>query len=587
MNRFQELTRRTFLRGIAGTATFMVPGCRGISPRPAQRASGKKPNVVLVMIDNVGFAEIGINGNKLVKTPHLDRFAREGVRLNRFYSNPLCAPTRACLITGRYYYRTGVIHTSRGGAKMHGDEVTIAELLKKAGYATGIFGKWHLGDNYPMRPQDQGFDETLVHKSGRLGQVPDSPNTYINPKLWRNGQFVQTRGYCTDVFTDAAINFVEEHHNQPFFIYLPTNIAHASSDVGLEVPQKYGAPYKAMGLDDKIATACGMIDNFDKNFGRLLDRLDSLGLRENTLIVFLSDDGNVRINTGGLRGRGYSNLYEGSLKSPCFAQWPGRFPRGLKIDRIASHIDILPTLLDACSVKTHSAPAVDGVSLLTLLRGEAKQWPDRMLFLQCHRGLTPQRYQNCAVITQKFKLIGYPNTFGQRQLQTSRDNPILELYDLPADPKEEKNVAGKYPEVVARLRTAYDTWFDDVRSSRQFAPGLIHIGSDAEKTTYLCRYQDSSYINQKPTGWPVYIERSGKYKFTINRGDSLEKGRMCVKLGKRMMSQPLGRGKNQAVFSLLCGKVKLNVWVEEESKVYVPRASEDNIGDITVGPIIK
>ena len=141
--------------------------------------------------------------------------------------------------------------------------------------------------------------------------------------------------------------------------------------------------------------------------------------------------------------------------------------------------------------------------------------------------------------------------------------------------------------MVARLRTAYDTWFDDVRSSRQFAPGLIHIGSDAEKTTYLCRYQDSSYINQKPTGWPVYIERSGKYKFTINRGDSLEKGRMCVKLGKRMMSQPLGRGKNQAVFSLLCGKVKLNVWVEEESKVYVPRASEDNIGDITVGPIIK
>jgi len=586
MKKIRMFTRREFLHGTAaaaGTAAMMVPGCRSILSRPANAVSGDKPNIILIMIDNIGFADIGINGNKLVKTPHLDRFAREGVQFDRFYSNPLCAPTRACLMTGRYHYRTGVIHTSRGGAKMHGDEVTIANFLKKDGYATGIFGKWHLGDNYPMRPQDQGFDETLIHKSGRLGQVPDAPNTYIDPKLWHNGQRVQTQGYCTNVFTDATMNFIEKHRKQPFFVYLPTNIGHSASDVGLEVPKKYSAPYKAMGLNDKVATACGMIDNLDENFGRLLDRLDSLRLRENTLIIFLSDDGNVRINTGGLRGIGYSNLYDGSLKAPCFAQWPGRFPGGLKIDKVTSHIDILPTLLDACAIKTNSTPTIDGVSLLNLLKGKTEQWSDdRMLFLQCHRGLTPQRYQNCAVVTQRFKLIGYPNTFSQRKLKTSRDNPILELYDLATDPKEEKNVAEKYPEMVAKLRMAYDKWFDDVKGSRGFTPGCIHLGSDAENPTYLCRYQDSSYIDQKPTGWPVYIERSGKYELTINRGDSLEKTRMFVKLGKKTISQPLDQGKSKAVFTLPSIRAKLNVWVQEQGKPYVPRSVEDKIGDVIV-----
>ncbi|MCK5463247.1 MAG: sulfatase-like hydrolase/transferase, partial [Bacteroidales bacterium] len=248
-----------------------------------------KPNIILIMIDNVGYPEIGINGNELVKTPNLDHFASEGIQFNRFYSNPLCAPTRASLMTGRYYYRTGVIHTSRGGAKMHGSEVTIAELLKNVGYTTGIFGKWHLGDNYPMRPQDQGFDETLIHKSGRLGQVPDKPNTYINPKLWENGQYVQKHGYCTDIFFDAAIDFMQKHQNKPFFIYLPTNVAHATSEAGLEVPQKYSTPYLEMGHEKNIAAVCGMINNFDENFGRLTDKLSSLGLREKTLVIFLSD----------------------------------------------------------------------------------------------------------------------------------------------------------------------------------------------------------------------------------------------------------------------------------------------------------
>jgi len=566
------------------TLLFLNLGC---SRSDKNTSLEGKPNIILVMIDNVGFPEIGINGNDLVKTPHLDRFASEGIQFEHFYSNPLCAPTRASLMTGRYHYRTGVIHTSRGGAKMFGDEVTIAEYLKREGYATGIFGKWHLGDNFPMRPQDQGFHETLIHKSGRLGQVPDAPNTYINPKLWKDGQYIQKQGYCTDIYFDAAINFIEKHEDKPFFIYLPTNVAHASSEVGLEVPQKYSAPYIARGLDKNIATVCGMLNNFDDNFGRLITKLNSLNLRDRTLVIFLSDDGNVRINTGQYRGQGYSNPYEGSIKVPCFIQFPGHFKGGFRVDRIASHIDILPTLLDITGISISSDSGIDGVSLLPLLEGKAKRWTDRMIFLQCSRGMTPHRYQNCGVITERFKLIGYPGTFEERQLVTSRDNPNLELYDISSDPSETTNLAEQYPEELEKLRNAYDHWFDDVKNSRQFLPGLIHIGADAENPTYLCRYQDATYIDKKPVGWPVLIERQGEYEVTINRGESLGKGHLCIQYDSTYVTQPLSQGENQAIFNLPESTVTLNVWVKEDGKDYVPRQNEDMIGDVLIRRITE
>ncbi len=575
------LKDKKYLSTLVGLIIFMFLNI-GCSRSDKNESNREKPNIILVMIDNVGFPEIGINGNDLVKTPNLDHFASEGIQFSRFYSNPMCAPTRASLMTGRYHYRTGVIHTSRGGAKMFGDELTIAELLKNDGYTTGIFGKWHLGDNYPMRPQDQGFDEMLIHKSGRLGQVPDAPNTYINPKLWENGEFVQKKGYCTDLFFDAANNFIKKNQDTPFFIYLPTNIAHTDKHVGLEVPEKYSAPYIEKGLDKNIATVCGMLDNFDENFGGLIDNLNSLKLRDNTLIIFLSDDGNVRLNKGNFKGEGYASPYDGSLKVPCFIQWPGHFQGGVRLGHIASHIDILPTLLDVTGTIVPSNLQIDGVSLLPLLEGKVENWPDRTLFLQCHRGMTPHRYQNSAVITERFKLISYPGTFEERQLVTSHDNPELELYDIPTDPAEKNNLAQQYPDELAKLRSAYDLWFDDVKSTRQFSPGLIHLGSEAENPSYLCRYQDGTYINQKPTGWPVFIEHQGKYVFTINRGESLGKGELCVQHDSIYDTQLLDQGENQAIFQLPEGKVHLNVWVKEEGKDFVPRPDEDKIGDVII-----
>ncbi len=569
---------RTFYTLIILIFLWAVSGCT------AKKSQNRgKPGIILIMIDNVGYAEFGINGNGVVHTPRLDDFARKGVQFSRFYSNPMCAPTRASLMTGRYFYRTGIIHTSRGGAKMWGDETTIGELLKKEGYATGVFGKWHLGDNYPMRPQDQGFDETLIHRSGRLGQVPDWPNTYIDPKLWENGTYVQKEGYCTDIFFNAAIHFIEKHRGDPFFIYLPTNIGHTSRGVGPNVPERYRKPYLNLGLDDEAVTVCGMLDNFDENFGRLIKTLDLLNLRGNTVVIFLSDDGRVRVNKTGYHGEGkYSSTWEGSTKVPCFIQWPGHFPGGRVIDKIASHIDILPTIVDILGNEIQPDSTPDGFSLLPLLKGDTLKWPERMIFLQCHRGMFPQRYQNAAVLTDRFKLNLYPDTFNDRNLVTSRDHPVMELYDIPADPRERNNLAGQYPGIADSLRKAYDRWFDDVKQSRNFAPGRIHIGSMEENPVYLSRYQDASYIHRKPAGWPVVTEQAGKYEISINRGTGTAAGTLLVKYDSMIIRQPLFEGKDRAIFELPRGAYQLHIWFQEQGKTYIPRPDEDLIGDVLI-----
>jgi arylsulfatase A-like enzyme len=387
-----KYTRRDFIQRLALAAAALVAP-RGLS---AADSPPTKPNIIVAMIDNVGYGDFGINGNDIVRTPHLDRFADEGIQFSRFYCNPMCSPTRASLMTGRCFYRTGVIHTSRGGALMHGDEVTIAEYLRQAGYATGMFGKWHLGDNYPMRPQDQGFDQTLWHKSGRIGQVPDAPNTYVDPMLWRHDRKVRTKGYCTDVFFDEALRFIEANRDRPFFVYLPTNVGHTAREsvVGPLAPHRYKDPYRTAGLSNSIANVYAMVTNFDENFGRLLARLEALGLRENTFVMFTSDDGPGHGYNAGLRN---GSIYEARIRVPLFVQWQGRLPARRTCDRVASHIDILPTLLDLSGVRAPEEPVIDGTSLLPLLEGSETAWADRPLLLQCHRGLQPKRYQNCAV----------------------------------------------------------------------------------------------------------------------------------------------------------------------------------------------
>ena len=534
----------------------------------------RAPNLIVILTDDQGYGDVGVHGNEMIETPRVDRFAAEGVELTRFYTSPVCAPTRASLMTGRYYYRSGVIHTSRGGAKMHGEEVTVAELLSRAGYRTGIFGKWHLGDCYPMRPQDQGFAESLVHRSGGIGQTPDTPNSYFDPLLWHNGKPVQSRGYCTDVFFNAAMDFIEASRDGPFFVYLPTNAPHTP----LEVSPKYSDPYKAKGLNDATAKVYGMVTNIDENFGRLLDRLESLGLRDDTVVIFFGDNGpqQNRYNAG-LRGR-KSSTYEGGIRAACFVQWPGQFAGGRKIDRVAAHLDILPTLTALAGVEQPGSLRLDGVSLLPLLWGTARQWPDRTLYFQCHRGLEPKRYQNCAAVSQTLKMVGYPGTFSQENLDTSGE-PVLELYDLATDPGEENDLAQAQPQALARLRAGYEAWFEDVKGTRQFAPGVIHVGSASENPVLLCRYQDGNYRDGVPHGWSVEIEQSGRYRLTINRGELSGPGKMYVSWDGRESSRPLPAGESSAVFELGRGKGVIDVWFVEDGKERVIFSDSSTIGN--------
>ena len=535
-----------------------------------------RPNVVLIITDDQGYGTVGVHGDDQVRTPHMDRLANEGVAFDRFYGHPLCSPSRAALMTGRYFYRTGILHTSRGGALMSGDEVTAAELFRDAGYRTGIFGKWHLGDNYPMRPMDQGFEKAVWHKGGGIGQAPVRPNSYFDSFLWREGEEFQAKGYCTDVFFDEALAFIEKHQSEPFFIYIPTNAPHDP----LEISDDYADPYREMGLNDSVARIYGMVENIDDNIGRLMELLERLGLDEDTIIVFTSDHGPAggRYNAGLRSTKG--DVYEGGIRVPYFMRWPKGMPAGFKTDKIASHIDVLPTLLSLCNVDSPSDLRMDGVDLTPLIRGQKVEWPDRTLFIQTHRGSRPRQYHNCTAITQRYKWLGYPSSGGQWDFETSSTDPVMALYDLEDDPGEEKEIGGQMPDLVAQMKRDYDAWFDDVASDWQ--AGVIHIGNSAENPLTLCRYQDSEYISELPHGWRVKIEQSGTYELRINRESLNGAGTLGVQWQGNTQRSPLAAGENTGRFELEAGDGKLEIWFELEDIGRVAFSSNLTIGDVEV-----
>ena len=540
-------------------------------------AASERPNVIVILTDDQGYGDVGLHGNRQLQTPQIGCFAKQGLELTRFYCNQVCAPTRASLLTGRYYYRTGVIHTSRGGAKMHGDELTLAELLGAAGYQTGIFGKWHLGDNAPMRPQDQGFAESLVHRSGGIGQTPDQPNSYFDAWLYQNGKRIQAQGYCTDVFFDAAMSFIEQHRDEPFFVYLPTNAPHTP----LEVSHAWADPYRRLGLDETTARVYGMVANIDHNLGRLLERLDRLKLRERTLVVFLGDNGPQQKRwTGGLRGR-KGTVYEGGIRVPCFVQYPARVPGGRQLAFPAAHIDLLPTILSLCNVQPRDAPALDGLDLTNWLTSkEPPAGPDRLLFFQCHRGLEPRRYQNCAVIGERYKLLGYPGTFSREDLQPAAE-PVLELYDLLADAGETHNLAADHPQTVAGMRKAYEQWFDDVRSTRHFKPGVIAI-NDQHRSVHLCRYQDCTYVDGKPIGWQVRIAQEGRYSVNVQRAQEEAAGAIFVRWQDKTQSGSVAYREARASFDLSAGEGLLEIWFTPQGGDRRLIADNSTLGDATI-----
>lgn len=451
-------------------------------------------------------------------------------------------------MTGRYHYRTGVVDTPYGRSMMYPEEVTIAEALRDAGYRTGIFGKWHLGDNYPLRAMDQGFEESLVHGGGGITQAGDWPgNTYFDPMLRHNGSHEKYRGYCTDIFTAACMEFVQQNRSRPFFGYLSTNAPHGP----LQVDEAYAAPFRKMGLDENTARTYGMVVNIDENVGKILKQLSALELERESIVIFMTDNGpGFRRYNAGMRGY-KGTQYEGGLRVPFFIRWPGVIRPGTKIDRLAVHMDIFPTLLEACGVTVPSTAALDGKSLMPLIRGQKSEWPDREIFFQWHPGEQPELYRNCAVRTQRYKFVNG-----------------TELYDLAADPAERTDIAGAHPEIVAKLRHSYEAWFEDMTEAHHFAPPRIVLGTDHENPAVLSRQDfrgpDAGWNPDQFGYWEVDISRGGQYKIALQLFPAEEAGTAHFRLNDVWLQQKVSKGDSACVFpavSLAAGPARLTAYL--------------------------
>lgn len=507
--------------------------------------NGNRPNVILVITDDQGYGDLGCTGHPVLRTPCIDAFHRDAVRLTDFHVSPLCTPTRGALMTGRRPVRNGAWATCWGRSILRKTETTMADVFSASGYRTAMFGKWHLGDNYPYRPQDRGFRHVVAHKGGGVGQTPDFwGNNYFDDTYFHNGKPVEHDGYCTDVWFDEAIRFIEGcaggrtagstadealngsaspgnsgRADEPFFVYLATNAPHSP----YLVSEEYAYPYRE-NPDVPEPEFCGMIANIDENFGRLRRTLAKLGLEENTILVFMTDNGSsggseldenqyvARGYNAGMRGK-KGSYYDGGHRVPFFLRWPGAgLGGGRDVDEMSLHVDLLPTLIELCGL---DAPEVDfdGVSIAPLLRGDQAGLPgDRVHFLQYRQDTVPPEKWTSAVMTRRWRLVR-----GE------------ELYDIKADPGQRRDVAAENSGAVERLRRAHEAWWDEV------SPGLeaycpIELGNPAENPTRLCAmdvlgdvawHQTHIARAQQSTGsWAIGIERPGRYRFFLRRWPS-------------------------------------------------------------------
>jgi hypothetical protein len=412
---------------------------------------------------------------------------------------------------------------------------------------------------------DQGFQESLVHRGGGIGQPSDPPgNLYFDPILLRNDSESNTSGYCTDIFFEAAIDFISRHREGPFFAYIATNAPHTP----LQVSDEYVELYLEKGLDEVTAKVYGMITNIDENFGKLLTRLDELGLEEETVVLFMTDNGHQQERfSAGLRGR-KTSVYEGGIRVPFFVRWPDRIEPGRQVDRIAAHIDIFPTLLKVCGIPVPPGLQLDGISLLDLWQGDAKVWPDRHLFFQSHRGDVPDPERACAVRTQKYKLV---QAAGWKEGPPPED-PHWELFDMEEDQAEQNDLAGQRPAVVGKLKRAYVDWFDDV-SSRGFEPPRILLGTEFENPVTLTR-QDwrGPLASWEPAGlghWEVSVAREGDYGVTFRFPAMTEPGTAILKIGQVSIQTDLEISDSEVTFehvSLPAGEARLEAILQPQGR---------------------
>jgi len=475
-------------------------------------AIAAKPNVVVILTDDQGWGDLSLNGNTDLATPNIDSLARDGAWFDRFFVCAVCSPTRAEFLTGRYHVRSGVYSTSAGGERMDLDEKTIADSFKAAGYATGAFGKWHNGMQYPYHPNGRGFEEYYGFCSGHWGD-------YFSPPLEHNGKIVQGKGFCIDDFTDKAMAFMERSQKagKPFFFYLPYNTPHSP----MQVPDRWWDKFKDKKIKLRnrdprrenlphLRCALAMCENIDWNVGRLLKKLDQLGVAKDTIVVFFHDNGpnGVRWN-GGMKGR-KGSTDEGGVRSPLLVRWPAAISKGTFIKPIASVMDLLPTLADCAGVPVVSKKKLAGRSLKPLLLGQKIKWPDRTI-MNCWRGKVSAR-------TQRYRL-----------------SHTRQLFDMVADPGQRKNIIEEQPKVAVRLLGEVEHWKKTVLSElgnddRPFViahpgyewtqiparDGVAHGGIKRSNKFPNCSYFYNWTSTDDKITWPAEVGASGRYEVTLH-----------------------------------------------------------------------
>jgi arylsulfatase A-like enzyme len=434
----------------------------------AQSLKGSRPNIILVMTDDQGMGDLSCLGNPVLQTPNLDKFYEKSTRFQEFHVSPTCAPTRSAIMSGRHEFRNGVTHTVNERELMALSTTTMPQLLQGAGYETGIFGKWHLGDIDEYQPYNRGFSEVFIHGAGGIGQsYPGScadfpPNQinegrYFDNAILHNDQIVNTKGFCTDVFFQAALGWIKKQHKSktPFFAYISTNAPHGP----MLAPEKNKKRFLDMGYDENTAGRYGMIENIDENFGLLVQKLDEWKAWDNTLVIFMTDNGqagrsgklnskSVKMYTAGFK-TGKGSPEEGGTHVPAFWRWKGVLGEGTDISALTAHIDIYKTFCELADVIIpNDIQEIDGRSLLPLLENPNTDWPDRELFIHVGRWGKDKdpnlfKFKKCAVRTQRWRFVN--------------NNA---LYDIKNDPFESTNVIDQFPEVVEKLRNSYEQWWE-------------------------------------------------------------------------------------------------------------------------------
>jgi arylsulfatase B len=483
---------------------------------------------VFVLADDGGYGDLACHGNSYVQTPNLDTLREESTRFTDFHVSPCCSPSRAQLMTGRYPNRTGVWHTVLGRSLLHRNEVTMADAFRANGYRTALFGKWHLGDNYPYRPQDRGFEEVLSHGGGGVGNLPDYwANNYFENTFFRNGTPEEVEGFCCDVWFREAASFIERNQEQPFFCFVSSNTPH----LPFVCEDRYYEPYDLPEISESMGKFYGMMTNIDDNVGALRRHLVDLDLADNTIFIFMTDNGSSRGHTdkegyysfnAGMRG-GKGSAWDGGHRVPFFLAWPrAGVSNGGDVDTLCAGFDLLPTLEELCNLEHPEGPELDGQSLVPLMDAAAGvgaataggEWPERTLVVDNQRIIDPLPWRVTAVMTQRWRLV---RAAGQQE---------SELFDIENDPGQQSDVAAAHPQVVARMSAAYQSWWDSWAEARA-REYEITIGAEQEPTAMLTAMDvngasiwnhDQVLAAKRADGfWALDVAVAGEYELALAR----------------------------------------------------------------------